>query len=334
MNNGKHERRDFLKIISMGTFLALSGWGSQLLASALPSQPAGHSLPDTQPGKSPVVVVTSEHPVLRHDGANRRILREMIGTGLIELTHSSSVRSAIDKLFDPKDIIGFKFDSTNEQLLRTNQPLAEELLRVFVSEGGFAPDQLIFVNVAPDPATVSRPARQAPFGWTDPVDFASGKDQLQIVLEKVTAWVNVPVLRADALIAVSGCVKNMTYGFLRHPARFHDNQCTPYLADIYNLPLIRNKVRFNVVNSLKVLIQSDVLDGPDAVYEHQSLLFSFDPVAADIVGFDIIDRLRAKTNLAPMLEGRDFPAYLIDAARKGIGKYHPDQIDLRPINVP
>lgn len=298
-------------------------------ASSLPaSQPART---DGRSGKSIVILTRSKQPVIRQTGINRRILREMIEYSLAELTGRPSLRAALRELFSPRDIIGFKFDNAAEHLIGTNRAVCEELLRLFVNEGGFEPKQLVFIGARPAVKTVGEPAGRPVFGWTGEQDFGSGKDQFAAVLKRITALVNVPVLRADPIAGISGCLKNVTYGFMRHPARFFANQCTPYIADIYDLPIIRKKIRFHLVNSLKIIIRRDVLDASDAVVEHQSLLLSRDPVAADAMGYDIIERLRVQAKLKPLLTGQDFPPQLPLSAKKGLGKYLLDQIDLRRI---
>ncbi len=268
--------------------------------------------------------------VLRSHGVSRYMLRRMLRSGIMQIAQTRSIEGAISKLFSPKDIIALKFDALTDYMLGTNQALAEELFRLFLGHG-FSGEQLLFIGTKPQDNTIKQLPGKVPFGWTKQMDFGSGSDQFAAVLNKVTAIVNVPTLRADAVTGISGCLKNVTFALMRHPARFYANGGAPAIADIYSLPMIGKKVRLNIVNSLKVLIRDDRVEAEDAVVRHESLLFSLDPVATDSVAFEIIEQLRAKNSLGSLLKEGDFPRQLVVAAKKGLGRHHPDQIDIKPI---
>ena len=326
---GLLNRRAFIKQIAAGLALGASAPLQRALGSTMPT--TQQSQPSDATARPTVFLVRFKkaNRLLRSQGINRTLLREMIATGLCELAGTPSLARASKELFHPKDIIGFKFDKSVDHLFKTNQVLCEELFRLFLKLG-FSPNQLMFIDAKPADPTLPAPLKP-PFGWTEPIDFGSGRDSFSIALEKITALVNVPVLRADAIGGINGCLKNITYGMLRHPARFYKNNLTPFIADIYNLPLIKNKIRFHLLNSLKVPIRTDILDTPDAIRQHESLLLGYDPVAVDAVGFEIIERMRNEAGLPPLVRTDDFPKHLILAARRGIGKHHPDQIELRPL---
>lgn len=325
------DRREFLKYVAGAATALAYPFNEVLDAASATCAATGRSVPTTQPAKSTVILVSSSKS-LRGGTVNRQVLRTMISDGLCELTGASSLPVAVRRLFSPKDVIGFKFDSVGDDVLQINQPVCEELLRLFVGQCGFDESRLVFIGARPDAHHLPRPAG-ASFGWTRPVNFGSGRDQLAVVLEKITALVNVPLLRADAITGIGGCLKNVTYGFLRHPARFYGNACTPYLADIYSLPIIRDKVRFNMVNALRLLIRSDVLDAPNAVATYGRLLFSFDPVAVDATCVEIIEHHRAKAKLPALLSGRDLPRHVVAAWQRGIGQYHGDRVSVKRLRV-
>jgi len=326
------ERRDFLKLLAGGAV------STALLRLRDSNALAGQKLPaNTRPtqamttsAKSLVVRVRSpwlSGPV----GTNRRILREMITYGLNELAGVASLSLALKELFSKKDIIGFKFNSSQAKLLGTNGPLAEEFLRLLVTSG-YDPSRIIFIEVQPNDDTLPKTGKVR-FGWGKEIDFGSGKDNFASVLDQVTAVVNVGLLKANAVAGMSGCLKNISYGLIKRPARYHANHCTPYIADIFNLPIIRDKVRFNVINALRILIRLEQMNAPDAVVGDNSLLFSRDVVAVDAAGFEILDDLRKKRGAKPLIEEGDFPKQLIVAAQKGLGVYHPDQIQLKIIET-
>ncbi|NLX07119.1 MAG: DUF362 domain-containing protein [Phycisphaerae bacterium] len=322
-------RRDFLKhVAAAAAFAAANPWRSLLAQTA--SAPS--SLPATMTArKSPVHIIRyrKSQQLIKGHGISRWRLREALIAGFCELAQCPVLPKALQAFFQPNDVIGFKFDNTLEYLLATNRVFSEEIFRIFL-QNGFQPHQLLFLGATPADPLLPKP-RKPNFGWTDQIDFGSGKDQFTAALDDVTALVNVPLLRADAISGISVCLRNATYGFLRHPARFYRNACSPYIVDIYRLPIIRDKIRLHLVNAVKVPIRTDVLEHDDAVSPQEALLFSRDAVATDAVAFEIIERLRANAGLQPLLESDDFLPLLVEAARAGLGKYHPDQIDLKPL---
>jgi hypothetical protein len=333
MQDPEMNRRDFLKLIAGGV-LSLGSAATAIAQILTASKPAATSQPARNQasflGKSLVVEISSDR-ALNFGSFNRGIIQEMIMAGVTEITGAKSFQLALGKLFSPKDIIAFKFDNVHDSLIRTNVPLAEELLRLMI-RNGFRADQIYFIGVQPNDSSLP-PTLKVPFGWGREVDFGSGKDRMLAILDKVTALVNVGTLRADAIAGMSGCLKNITYGLIKHPARFYDNHCSPYIADIYALPAIKNKVRLNVLSALRVLARSEQLESQNPLIEKRTLFFSEDVVAIDSVGFEMLDGLCKQEKLPPLVTGTDFPLQLLTAHHKGLGVYHPDQIFLKKMEI-
>ena len=278
-----------------------------------------------------VVIRTFSTRILTIGGINRRILRNMIRSGFMEITSTDSFETAAKKLFTPEDIIGFKFNSYNADMLDTNTAIAEELLRLFYA-AGFNPKQMIFIGAEPQDPNLPK-TRAVKFGWGEIRDFGSGKDRFAKVLYEVTAIVNVGTIMADPIGAINDCMKNVTFGFIKHPARYYKNGYLPYIVDIYSLPEIRNKIRINILSGIRILLRREHFNSSNAILNYRSLFFSRDIVAIDATGFEVLVRMRRKKRLPKLLAGRDFPPYLIAAFQRNIGLYHPDQVDLKLINV-
>jgi hypothetical protein len=331
MGNNNIDRRNFLKLLAGGAVSAAllkTGLPSLGQVSSTFSSRSEPLLPDFE--KSLVIRVRCPK-VLGYDGLNRRLLREMISYGLNDLVGVDSLPLAFKELFSKKDTIGFKFNSAHAGLLGTNVSLAEEFLRLLVRHG-YSPERILFIEVQPTDETLPK-CGKARFGWGKEIPFGSGNDSFATVLEQVTALVNVGALKANAVARMSGCLKNMAYGVIKHPARFHANHCTPYIADIFSLPEIRGKVRFNLLSALRVLLRDDQLHPEVALVDEHCLLFGRDVVAVDATGFEILDTLRKKKGIKSPVEEEDFPKQLVVAAQKGLGVYHPDQIQVKNIEV-
>ncbi len=320
----KITRREFIKQSAIGLV------GSTALVELFPNRIFADITRSFYTKRS-IVVRTLSSRIETIGGINRRILRNMIRSGFMEITSSDSFENAVKKLFKPDDIIGFKFNSYNDDLLHTNTAIAEELLRLFYY-AGHNPKKMIFIDAKPFDPTLPK-TKSFSFGWGEIRDFHSGKDRFTKVLYEIDAIVNVGTIMADPIGIINGCMKNVTFGFIKHPAKYYKNGYLPYIVDIYNLPEIKNKVRINILNGIKVLLRTEQFNLPNAIANYKSIFFSTDIIAIDSTGYEILMRLRKKASLPPLLTASDFPPYLIYAFRKKLGLYHPDQIDLKFVSV-
>jgi hypothetical protein len=330
-NDNTMDRRQFLKYLAGGAVAAgLLKFVSPLAAAKTAVTTAPSADLAAFMGKSLVVKAGSPR-VVSFEGFNRRILQDMIMGGITDMVGANSFPKALNELFSKKDIIGFKFNEFNAGLMGMNVPLAEELLRLLV-RNGYKADQIFFVGTQPNDPDLP-PCRKTEFGWGKTVNFGSGKDQFIAAIDQATALVSVGTLKASSPAGIDGCLKNITLDLLKHPARFYKDHCTPYIPDIYALPMIRGRLRFNLLSALKVLIRSEQINQYDAVEKPQVLFFSKDALAVDSVGFELLDTLRKAKGLGPLVEGMDFPRQLTVAGQRNLGVCHPDQIYIREIQT-
>ncbi len=138
-------------------------------------------------------------------------------------------------------------------------------------------------------------------------------------LDQVTAIINVPLLKSDNITGLSGCLKNITYHVIKHPARFHANGCAPYLADILSLPQVSSKLRLNILNGRRIACHNGPLVDRKYIADSGLLLMGRDPIAVDAMALQTLNQARQKFNLpAIRLDAEHLPA-LTDAADKGLG---------------
>lgn len=140
--------------------------------------------------------------------------------------------------------------------------------------------------------------------------------------------VNMPVLKDHSLAGLSGGFKNM-YGAIHNPNKYHDNNCDPFAAHISNLTPIRNKTRLVIIDAVR--IQYNGGPGYDSRYleNYGGLIIAIDPVAADTIALEILNKLRLKNNL-PDLETAGRPVkYIKSAQALGLGIGDRNKIDLK-----
>jgi hypothetical protein len=118
---------------------------------------------------------------------------------------------------------------------------------------------------------------------------------------------------------MTGCLKNLSHGLIRHPSRFHDRGCDPAIGEINAASDLRDRVKLNIINGLRVACDR----GPDAsesdLVTDGLLIAGLDAVACDAIGFRELNRVRAMRNLRPLLAGPTLPRQIVSASRLGVG---------------
>jgi hypothetical protein len=138
------------------------------------------------------------------------------------------------------------------------------------------------------------------------------------------AIVNLPTPKQHGSAGISVAMKNH-YGSVDNPGALHGDWCDPAIAELNAQPTVRDKTRLIVCAALNV--SPDDWNRPE---RENALLLSFDPVALDTVGRDVLVRHREAA-------GRS-AGYIVDGARQlataqalGLGATDAGLIDLREV---
>jgi hypothetical protein len=115
------------------------------------------------------------------------------------------------------------------------------------------------------------------------------------------AVINIPTPKQHSSAGVSVAMKNH-YGSVDRPGALHGDWCDPAIAELNAQPNVRDKTRLIVGAALNVSPRD--WHQPE---RENALLFSFDPVALDTIGRDILVRHRQDLGLDA--------SYLIERAR-------------------
>ena len=145
-------------------------------------------------------------------------------------------------------------------------------------------------------------------------------------LDATDAIVNIPTPKQHGGAGVSVSLKNH-YGSVNQPGALHGNWCDPAIAELNAQPNVRDKTRIIVCAALNV--SPCDWNRPE---RENALIVSFDPVAVDTVGRDILVRHRQAMGLDV--------GFLIDGARQlssaqglGLGASDAGLIDLNEITL-
>jgi len=212
--------------------------------------------------KSRVVLIRNQGVVNDAGKIGSELVEQMLDDAMVALFGKEKPVDCWRQIVSAKDIVGIK---SNVWKYLPTPPEVEQAIRKRLLEVGVAAD-----NISVDDRGV----------------LGNG------IFQKATALINTRPMRTHALSGVGGVIKNPIM-FDPEPWTYHDNACAS-LAKIWNLPLVKDKVRLNVLVMLTPQFHNIGLHhfDPAYVWSYNGLIVSTDPVAADSVGLRIIQRKR------------------------------------------
>jgi len=153
-----------------------------------------------------------------------------------------------------------------------------------------------------------------------------------ILTRLVNHHINLGVLKHHSIAGMSAGLKNM-YGAINNPNKYHANNCSPYAAHVSMLSPVRDKHRLTIIDAVRVQYDNGPgFDGKMLAY-YNGLVVSEDPVAADRVSLEILERMRQANGRPPLKNtGRDV-RYLVEGQKIGLGTNDIDQIDVQAAKV-
>ncbi|MCG3137948.1 MAG: hypothetical protein HJJLKODD_01803 [Phycisphaerae bacterium] len=294
------------------------GLGLRQLWSQSTSAPMSTPTTRARNAKSLVVSVYSRM-VIGGPRIRYNLLTEMLSDGLCRLTQAESNRQAWSSLLQPEDVIGIKFDPIGEDALESAPFIARWLVESLV-DSGWPVDRIVLID-GPLGVIAKYHTQPMVIGFEEtPVQFGSGEDRLAKVLKQITALINIPSLKDDNVVGLGGCLRNLVEGSIQHPARFYANRGSPFFADIVSLPEISGRLRLNLVNALATTFSGGPLVDPVQVEQTGLLIFSTDPVAADVVALDALNSSRVRNGLLNIELNKETVPIVFDASERGLGQ--------------
>lgn len=321
-------RREFLsRAIVAGTAAGLAAPARLLGMGESPDQkstplPVANVIRVYSPQMMPVNVV------------QRTILRDALSESLKALTGQSRIDDAWHKILKPDDVILIKFNQSGAENLGTTHAMAAELTES-LRKAGWSPSQMMLLEALGANPSLLRETKAPDQRWqNEKVKFgASGSDTFMAALDQATAVINVPFIKTHHLTTITGCLKNLSHGLIEHPARFHAGRCDPAIAEIVASPAIRSKLRLNIMNGVRCVMEGGPHASPDTIMACNTLLIGTDPVACDSAAFGLINEVRSLKSKPPLLTGAAIPTHLRTATRMQIGQSDAELIRTIRIDV-
>ncbi|MFH1220705.1 MAG: DUF362 domain-containing protein [Candidatus Eisenbacteria bacterium] len=161
---------------------------------------------------------------------------------------------------------------------------------------------------------------------------AVGSRFSRLLTEHCDSVISIGVLKDHGIAGVSGCMKNF-YGVIHNPNKYHPGGCDPYVADLYQSPLVGGKHKLSILDGLVAVYSGGPGYKPKYRWEYKGLVIGVDAVAVDRVGLDLIERQRKERGLPALAaEGRE-PAYIFTAGKRGLGESDLAKIKVKEMAV-
>ena len=339
-------------VIGAGLALGTLAQGNKLTFAQAVQPPLGEA---TIQDLTPVVEVIGEK-VWDGDVLNGQIVGEMLSRAMIKLTGLDSVKEAWREFVLPHDIIGIKINPIGGKKLCTHRILVDIIVDQLY-EAGVLRDQVIIwdrfeahlINAGYKINLSNQGVRclasdSDGVGYDDETFYETEKDvevrredgstasrYTKILTDKVTAIINVPILKHHAITGISGCLKNLAFGSVDNTLRFHSNplNCDPAIGDIFAHPVINDKVVLNIADGLLAAFDGGPVYDPNGVWKYGGLLVSPDPVAVDQIALETINEKRQEAGLKPAQSAK----YIRSSWRLGLGTNNLDEVDYQQMKL-
>ena len=276
-------------------------------------------------GKSKVVIARDAQ--LRGTGVSidsSRLLR-ILDRAVQSLHNCDSPEDAWRRVVRPGEVIGLKVNCLAGRGASTSVPLVEAICER-LQQAGVSPKNIVIWD------RLNRDLESAGFRVSSRADrirylgndaagyendlavYGEAGSLVSTTLTRVCDGViNLPVLKDHGIVGVTMALKNM-FGAIHNPNKYHVNVGDPYVADVYMLPPIRQKVRLHICDATTAQYEGGPSYMPQWSWPYNGLLVSRDPVALDSVGWLIIEQRRAEKGMQSLKELRREPAYIATAA--------------------
>ena len=155
---------------------------------------------------------------------------------------------------------------------------------------------------------------------------------LSNILLSCDALINIPVLKSHMIAGISFAMKNH-YGTVFNPGSLHAN-IGRRLAELNALPPIKDCTRLIIGDVLAACVNyRESYPFWEQDWTGDSVLMSFDPIAHDTVGLDILSQLQTDTGGNPAALVKLATPCVESGAELGLGTNNPENMELVEANL-
>jgi len=283
--------------------------------------------------RSRVVIIKAAGGIDPVGPADRPKLLRMFQRGFALLTGEPDDRGAVMSVFRPADRIGIKVNTIGGRAISTRPEVSLALAGWLAGSGLPEENIVVWDRTNRELRDAGYRLNRGPGGpqvfGTDTDGAGYGEELLahlnigslfsKIQSNFVTASVSLAILKDHGLAGVTAGMKNY-FGAIHNPNKYHDFHCDPFVAEVFDAPPVKAKHRLSILDALVVQYHRGPSFHPQWAEKFGGLVFGFDPVAADRVGWALVERFRAAKGLPSLKEEGREPAYLATAERMGLGR--------------
>ena len=347
-------RRKFIKLAAMAGLLAgCRPTVRQVIVTPTPTPrpadtPTPTGVPTAMPTVAPTIAPPAEPSTVVHthhagvwdsDALVPEAIRQMLDGSITELTGLNDASEAWASLFDPGERISIKVNTIQSSDFWTHVPLVMTVTECLQNAGIPAEQIVIFDRGTYELTQAGYEINQDGPGvrcYGTELDYTAGwtimdsNIRLSDVLLNCDALINMPILKHHNHSGVTFAMKNH-FGAFDRPASFHRPRTGPAIAELNALAPIRDRTRLVIGDALTVCPLSR--GGWHQAVTGDSILMSFDPVAHDAVGLQMLSEVMASEGYDPAAAMDLADGWLTNSAELGLGTNDSDYIELVEVTL-
>ncbi len=325
--------------------------GAQPGAPSQPASLAAHPPAAFVPMSAPGVVVKVTKPgSLQPNGLwpTEEAARLTLAKAMAELTGEQDLGKAFARFVHPGDKVAVKLNGIGAQKgasFGTNKELVLEIVKGILA-AGIPPADLYVYEQYPSflagtrirdsvlPAGVKSYTHNNTDTTMDEIKVHGVGTKFVRQLLEATAVINVSLVKDHSLCGYTGALKNMTHGNVINPQAFHTNMMDPQVPLLYAQDAIKSRVRLCVTDAFKAMFNGGPLDrDKNGRVPYDSVFVATDPVAMDMIGWQIVDKLRRDHGMPTLKDSKREPTYIRTAGALGLGIADLSKIQLKEFKV-
>ncbi|MFO0555025.1 MAG: DUF362 domain-containing protein [Polyangiaceae bacterium] len=315
--------------------------------------PAGF-LPLSIPGK---VVRVEKGDTLIPNGLwpKQEAADAMLQRVMEELTGKADVGEAFAKFVHKDDRVAIKpngIAGRNGATMASNKELVLAIVRGVIAAGVPAANIMIYeqypkfligtrvvtdksLAIAPEfPAGINVAVHENTDAQMSAIQVADKETKFVRPFVEATCVINVSQIKDHSICGFTGTMKNITHGSIINPHDFHGHHATPQIAQLYAQDLVKSRVRLHITDAYKIIYDEGPLDtNKKRRIPQEALYASTDPVALDVVGWELVEKHRKENGLPTLKDAGREPAYIRVAGELGLGVYDKNLIRLRDVKI-
>ncbi len=290
---------------------------------------------------SNVVLVKGKGVLTQNNTIDQKKLSQMYSRGFELLFNAKNPQESLQHLFKSSDNVGIKINTIGGKIISTSPEVSHSLARLLAGSGIPESNLIIWDRT-------NRELREAGYrlsadrnglkvhGTDTQVNWAGynfdlvshlniGSRFTKIQSNFVTASISLAILKDHGMAGVTAGMKNY-FGAIHNPNKYHDTNCDPYVAELFETDPIKKKHKLSILDCLVVQYHRGPSYHARWAEKLETLIFGLDPVATDFVGWQVIEKLRAENGLPSLKEENREPNYLKSAEKMDLGKANSNDI--------